>query len=605
MMAPYVIAHMKVGLKLAETGYRFATEERARIYLTNALEPAKDHSEELQLGVPALAIEASQVNEVKRHIRFTVVIGNPPYSNFGSANVNEWIDGQMLDFWGNMKGESKVNLYDDYIKFIRLAFKVRPEIGVVGMITNRSFLDGATQREMRNYLISNSQGARILDLYRGIYDEKKDMDENVFDITTGVAISLWWKALDETSTRITFGRLVGTYADKAKLFLGSNVESLANTEIRPAKNDYLLIPINNSRTSGLTTKPLPSFFRESTTGVQTNRDALAVDLDAATLLGRIKKFAESEASAKGVLGLCQVPETKFWNATDARKELNEEGVSKDKVHSYAYRPFDFRYIYFSPAIVHCPRELVSRAVVGRGTLCILASRGVDMPTNGVAFVSSCAADKRAINSARGEAKIFPVVVPIDEAGSLLGQSDISNFEIPGDWTYSKDKNKVIAAVYALLNAPSYLAEFAEQLRLDYPPIPLPATASFFEKLAEKGKVLIGAHTLSDIPGSPKAQFKINITGKPIETASWDNETIWIDKQKLAGFANVTREMWDLHLGGYRVCKKWLDERSGKTLSAVELDTFGKILSAVETTVTLRIEIDNLIKANGGWPKAFK
>jgi hypothetical protein len=39
MMAPYAIAHMKIGLKLAETGYRFGTEERARIYLTNALEP--------------------------------------------------------------------------------------------------------------------------------------------------------------------------------------------------------------------------------------------------------------------------------------------------------------------------------------------------------------------------------------------------------------------------------------------------------------------------------------------------------------------------------------------------------------------------------------
>ena len=39
MMAPYAIAHMKIGLKLAETGYRFGTEERVRIYLTNALEP--------------------------------------------------------------------------------------------------------------------------------------------------------------------------------------------------------------------------------------------------------------------------------------------------------------------------------------------------------------------------------------------------------------------------------------------------------------------------------------------------------------------------------------------------------------------------------------
>jgi predicted helicase len=77
MMAPYAIAHMKIGLKLAETGYRFGTDERARIYLTNALEP---WLKQLPLiGFDALAHEAAAVNEIKRHKRFTVVIGNPPY----------------------------------------------------------------------------------------------------------------------------------------------------------------------------------------------------------------------------------------------------------------------------------------------------------------------------------------------------------------------------------------------------------------------------------------------------------------------------------------------------------------------------------------------
>ena len=40
-MAPYAIAHLKIGLKLYETGYRFGSDERARVYLTNALEPAQ------------------------------------------------------------------------------------------------------------------------------------------------------------------------------------------------------------------------------------------------------------------------------------------------------------------------------------------------------------------------------------------------------------------------------------------------------------------------------------------------------------------------------------------------------------------------------------
>jgi hypothetical protein len=41
MMAPYAIAHMKIGLKLAETGYTFPEDgPRVNVFLTNALEPA-------------------------------------------------------------------------------------------------------------------------------------------------------------------------------------------------------------------------------------------------------------------------------------------------------------------------------------------------------------------------------------------------------------------------------------------------------------------------------------------------------------------------------------------------------------------------------------
>ena len=78
LMAPYAIAHLKIGLKLFETGYRFESDERARVYLTNALEPAADGQLPLDF-LPALAHEAQAVNEIKQKQRFTVVIGNPPY----------------------------------------------------------------------------------------------------------------------------------------------------------------------------------------------------------------------------------------------------------------------------------------------------------------------------------------------------------------------------------------------------------------------------------------------------------------------------------------------------------------------------------------------
>ena len=90
LMAPYVIAHMKIGLKLYETGHRFGNDERVRVYLTNALEPAQDFSDRLAFAIPALAHEAKAVSKIKRDQRFTVVTGNPPYA-ISSLNQGPWI----------------------------------------------------------------------------------------------------------------------------------------------------------------------------------------------------------------------------------------------------------------------------------------------------------------------------------------------------------------------------------------------------------------------------------------------------------------------------------------------------------------------------------
>jgi hypothetical protein len=124
MMAPYAIAHMKIGLKLHETGYRFASPERVRVFLTNALEPASDEGGQLAFvgWTPALAHEAQAVNAVKRYQRFTVVVGNPPYSG-RSANTGAWIGKLLRDYYqvdGQPLGERNPKwLQDDYVKFIR------------------------------------------------------------------------------------------------------------------------------------------------------------------------------------------------------------------------------------------------------------------------------------------------------------------------------------------------------------------------------------------------------------------------------------------------------------------------------------------------------
>src|SRR5207248_4079347 len=150
LMAPYAIAHLKIGLKLYETGYRFGSDERARIYLTNSLEPASDSKKQMEFRewLPALAHEAEAVNEVKRRRRFTVLIGNPPYSR-ASANTGEFVEELIAEYKDRVREERNIQpLSDDYIKFIGFAQYLlrQSRCGVSGMITNNTFLSGRIHR---------------------------------------------------------------------------------------------------------------------------------------------------------------------------------------------------------------------------------------------------------------------------------------------------------------------------------------------------------------------------------------------------------------------------------------------------------------------------
>ena len=109
MMAPYTIAHLKLALKLGQTGYTFGTGERLRVFLTNALEKPVAMSEVL-LETDYLSREANEANLVKRSKPIMVVIGNPPYANFGQLNQNEcdsWFAGRLQKRAGREKDRSQ------------------------------------------------------------------------------------------------------------------------------------------------------------------------------------------------------------------------------------------------------------------------------------------------------------------------------------------------------------------------------------------------------------------------------------------------------------------------------------------------------------------
>ena len=67
---------------------------------------------------------------------------------------------------------------------------------------------------------------------------------------------------------------------------------------------------------------------------------------------------------------------------------------------------------------------------------------------------------------------------------------------------------------------------------------------------------------------------------------------------------VPEDVWNFHIGGYQVCEKWLKDRKGRTLTKDDIAHYQKIVVALNETIRLMKEIDEVIEKHGGWPDAF-
>lgn len=296
MMAPYAIAHMKIGLKLHETGYRFQSEERVRVYLTNALEPASDAAKQRQFEAlaPALAHEAMAVNEVKRNQRFTVAIGNPPYSGI-SSNMSEqaqhivdsyrFVDGAALN-------ERKVWLQDDYVKFIRTAQTTIDcsHIGVLGFITNHGYLDNPTFRGMRQSLIGTFECIRVIDLHGNANKLERSpdgsTDKSVFDIKQGVSICLATHGCP--SSTVVHADLWGERDKKYLWLIKHDVHTTEFSLLEPNSPFYLLIPqLSKNRYEYEAWMKITEVMPLTSAGSITARDRFVIDFDRASLADRV------------------------------------------------------------------------------------------------------------------------------------------------------------------------------------------------------------------------------------------------------------------------------------------------------------------------------
>lgn len=609
LMAPYAIAHLKIGLKLHETGYRFGSGERARVYLTNALEPASDKQLTLDF-LPALAHEAHAVNGIKRRQRFTAVVGNPPYSNFGQLNRIPFIL-NLLDTYKQGLNERKLNLDDDYIKFIRFAHHTIDvtRVGIVGMITNNVFLDGITHREMRRSLRSSFSLIAVCDLHGSVkkLEVAPDgtIDENVFDIQQGVGITFFVK-WSRANACLQFTELWGRREEKYAALLGLTVVDRTHaTALSGEAPYYFFVPkVFIGQESWDQWIRIPDLMRINATGVKTHLDKVFVGFSEHEVEAGIAQFLDATWR--------KVPLSSAKRASPLRKALLLKAALRSSktssVEDYAYRAMDMRKVAYLPSAVEAGdhRYPVMKHLLVPN-VALVTTRQLSQGEFAHAFVTRAVSDMCLLSTATKEcAYVFPL--RLVEDGDLLGSGwNRVNLSEPACKFLTQmggGPDDFLHYAYSVLYSPEYRTRFAEFLRIDFPRLPLAGNPELFRALARLGGELTALHLLE----SPKLAKPITeFIGGPnpeVEKVSWSKSTVWIDKSQAKGFKGVREDVWNFHIGGYQVCNKWLKDRKGCTLSNEGIAHYQKIVLALSETIRLMGAIDEVIEQHGGWPGAF-
>ncbi len=672
MVAPYAISHLKLALSLShynegayqlDTLKKYLPKERINIVLTNTLEEPS-HKLDLTTDNP-LEKEALLADSVKRDKKVMVILGNPPYS-VSTQNKNEWIDNVLMEeYKKEVKSERNIQpLSDDYIKFIRFAhWRIENTgHGVVGMITNNSYLSGLIHRGMRKSLLKDYDQIHILDLHgNSLLKEttpEGNPDQNVFDIRQGVSISICERFKnhdDNIEAGVYHGDLWGKRKEKYEYLRTMNLKK--STE----KGEFERLPLSSANKFFVKKdfSKLEEYERyvsirdivpESAAGIATHRDNLLVSFERDELSKRINEIRRND-DIRYLKSKFKIKETKYWNLTDAQKAMRETEPDV-LITGVAYRPFDKRCVYYENRVVERARfSLMKHLFIPNISLNTV--RQLSTYTFAHSVVSDIITERCYVSLASREVGIsFPLYLYLDKHSNSSWEK--TELEVEVSYGLPKPKKQTVyrvpnlnpeiverfegalglefvsdgkgnlkktfgpedlyAYIYAVLHSPTYRTRYEEFLKIDFPKIPLLDNVDAFSELVKTGEELIELHLMkADLPLETQRNvtFKGQVEEKEkdclVEKISFEKNRVCINKVQY--FEPVSEPTWSFMIGGYQVLHKWLKDRKGRKhddgrdwpLSFEEINHYKYIIYALEQTQFLMSMIDGLISKH----KVFK
>ncbi|MCS7079162.1 MAG: N-6 DNA methylase [Chloracidobacterium sp.] len=563
--APFVIAHLQIGLLLQQLGAPLAEQERVGVYLTNALTgwlAADNNGKPVQLplsGLPELAQERDAAGHVKRNAPILVVLGNPPYSGYaGIARMDEERDLSLAYRLTHRAPKPQgQGLNDLYVRFFRMAERQvveRSQRGVVCFITNYAWLDGRSHTGMRERYFEVFDRIWIDSLNGDKYRTGKTTpdgrpDPSVFStelnpegIQVGTAITLLVRrqrgASHRKPARVAFRDFWGQ-SKRADLLAALN---------HPRRHPYrtltpplsLGLPFSPAQVSRdyLSWPRLPDLLPTSFPGVKTSRDEALVDVDRERLIERMRKYFDPTIGDDAIKKLAPslMQETARFDPIETRRFLRQRGFREEHVRRYCYRPFDVRWLYWEPETKLLDEKRAEYVPhIFEGNVWLAAAqhnrRAFDPPP--------VTANLASLHLIERGANLFPLYLRANgqQNGMFEANANRRLNLSPAALKRLRDIEAVDEAdalfhhIVAVLHAPAYRSENAAALRRDWPRVPWPTTREALLNSAQLGRrvaaLLDGERpvpgvTTGDIDASLRSIAVLSVTdGGTINPAAGD------------------------------------------------------------------------------------
>ena len=611
LVAPYAVAHLKLGLLFQESGYDFRGDQRVGVYLTNTLDEAIKKSN-LLMG-QFISDEANEAAAIKRDDPIMVVLGNPPYS-LSTQNKGKWITDLLSDYKRNLN-ERKHNLNDDYVKFIRFAqWRIEQTgEGVIGYVTNHGYLDNITFRVMRQNLLRTFNEIYIFNLHGNSRKREKapdgGIDENVFDIQQGVAITVCVKEKgNQQPARVYHADLWGPRERKYDYLAQTDIDDTIWTELQPTPPFYLFVPQSNQfRDEYESCWSVEDIFREFASGLNTDRDKLCVDFEHEALLQRMQVFFSGNYDGE----FCERYDIHASSSYDPEERRRAVEFSTDCARTCLYRPFDWRSIYYQQGFTSRPVFNVMRHLLASNIGMVLTRQSKEPFA---ALCASCICTHKIV-AVYDRSFMFPLYLYPNPDELALQTERVPNFSLkflrtlaekltlpqtkPHGLPEGITPEDIFHYAYAVFHSPTYRKRYAEFLKIDFPRLPLTSDLNLFRDLAALGRELVDLHLVNTnaapLLNTPISPFPV-VGSNEVERVRYDEVKQLVHINKTQYFKGVSTEIWEFHVGGYQVCDKWLKDRKGRKLSIDDIQHYQRIVVALGQTIRLMEAIDARIPA---------